>query len=85
MSTLDRRVQILVRPDDYRQLEREAVRTGQSVAALIREAIAARLGAGGTAKASAAAQLLASVDSGAAVSWSAAKSALERELAAKLP
>ncbi len=84
MSTLDRRVQILVDPSDYQRLEREAARSGQSVAAVIRDAIAARLNAGGGARANAAAQLLASADRGAGDSWSAAKAALERDLAAKL-
>lgn len=37
--TLDRRLQILLDEDQYRRLEKHASRRGESVAALVREAI----------------------------------------------
>ena len=87
MSTLDRRVQLLLDPQQYEDVEREAVRSGQSVAAVIREAIAARLASGTTARAAAARRLLVSADpdEDGGEDWSDVKSALADRLASKLP
>lgn len=63
MSTLDRRVQLLIEPAEYQQLERVALRGGQSVAAVIREAIRFRLSSGLEARAAAAERLLDTADS----------------------
>jgi Ribbon-helix-helix protein, copG family len=86
-STLDRRVQILIDPAQYEQIEREAARTHQSVAAVIRDAIAARLSASDLVRETAAARLLASADSvnSAGEDWLDAKEALSASLASKLP
>jgi hypothetical protein len=87
MSVLDRRVQILLDPAQYADVEREAARTGRSVAAVIREAIAARLASGEAARSAAAARLLQSADSDDAVGedWEQSKAALEGSLGSKLP
>ena len=86
MSTLERRVQILLDPKQYAQLEREAVRTGQSVAAIIRESIADRLAGSRSSRSAAARRLLLSADSvdSPEDDWSMTKSALEQELIGKL-
>jgi hypothetical protein len=85
MSVLERRVQILLDPTQYEQVQREAARTGQSVAAVIRDAIADRLTSRDAVRAAAAASLLASVDdSGGAEDWQVTKAALDDELAAKM-
>ena len=87
MSTLERRVQILLDPVQYEDVEREAVRTGQSVAAVIRDAISARLSSGNAARAAAAQRLLSSADSdsGSAEDWSDSKAAFTAQLAARIP
>ncbi len=86
MSLLERRVQILLDPAQYEEVQREAVRTGQSAAAVIRDAIADRLTSRDAVRAAAAHSLLGSVDeSGDAEDWQVTKAALDDELAAKLP
>ena len=85
MSTLDRRVQILLDPVQYEDVEKEAARTGQSVAAVIRDAIASRLASSGAARSAAARRLLASANAEAAEDWSIAKAMLGDQLASKLP
>ncbi|HEX4430468.1 MAG TPA: ribbon-helix-helix protein, CopG family [Frankiaceae bacterium] len=87
MSTLERRVQILLDPAQYEAVEREAARTGQSAAAVIREAIAARLASTSATRAAAAKRLIASADPAteAGEDWSDSKSAMEGELASRLP
>lgn len=84
MSTLDRRIQILVDKDQYAQVEREAKRTKQSVAAVIPQAISERLAAHESVRAAAAERLLASADKGRGENWSAAKDEIESALSAKL-
>lgn len=85
--SLDRRVQVLLDPKQYLAVEREAARSGQSVAAVIRDSIARRLAAGDSARAAAARRLLASADTTdpAGEDWADSKAALEGELTAKLP
>ena len=87
MSTLERRVQILLDPGQYADVEREAIRTGQSVAAVIREAIAGRLASGNAARAAAAQRLLASADpdTESGEDWSDSKVALADQMVSKLP
>jgi hypothetical protein len=85
MSLLERRVQILLDPVQYDEVQREAARTGQSVAAVIRDAITARLTSRDAVRAAAAANLLERVDDLEAEDWQVTKSALEDDLAAKLP
>jgi hypothetical protein len=87
MSTLERRVQLLLDPAQYEDVEREAIRTGQSVAAVIRDAIAARLSSGSAARAAAAQRLLASADPDgeSGEDWSESKAALADLLVSKLP
>jgi hypothetical protein len=58
MSTLTRRVQILLDEQRHNRLEREAARKGTSVAALIREAIDRTYPSGPASRAEAAASLL---------------------------
>lgn len=87
MSTLDRRVQILLDRAQYEQVEREAKQTGQSVAAVIRDAITVRLSTGHDARAAAIDRLLASADSDdePGEDWADSKRAMEDALIAKLP
>lgn len=87
MSVLDRRVQILVNPEQYSELEREARRTGRSVASLIRQSIDDLLAGLRSSRASAAERLLRSADpvSDSQEDWDATKQALERDLAGILP
>lgn len=86
MSVLERRVQILVEPEQYSELEREAARTGRSVASLIRESIADHLASLRSSRSAAAERLLASADSvdSPADDWVVTKAALEQELIGKL-
>lgn len=85
MSVLDRRVQLLLDPAQYERLEHEALRTGQSVAAVIRSAVADRLASSDAPKAAAARRLIESADSGQpGEDWADAKAAIEQGLAAKL-
>ncbi len=87
MSTLERRVQILLDPAQYEEVEQEASRTGQSVAAVIRDAIAVRLAGGRAARAAAAQRLLASADPDTehGEEWTDSKSALVNALGSRLP
>lgn len=87
MSGLDRRVQILVSPDQYADLEREAVRTSRSVASLIRESIDDHLAGLRSHRSGAAERLLASADSldSPADDWAVTKLAMEQELIGKFP
>ena len=87
MSGLERRVQLLVDPQQYSELEREAARTGRSVASLIRESIADHLAGLRSSRSAAADRLLASADSidSAEDDWVVTKAALEQELIGKLP
>jgi hypothetical protein len=86
MSVLDRRVQLLLDPQQYEQLEREAARSGKSVAAVVREAIGARLAVGGGARAAAAQRLLvvAEADELPGQDWSEAKTDMAEALDRKL-
>lgn len=86
MSALERRVQILLDQIQYEQVQREAARTRQSVAAVIRDAIGARLASGDAARAAAAQRLLASADrnDSPAEDWAEVKSGLEQSVASKL-
>jgi predicted DNA-binding protein len=86
MSVLDRRVQILLDAERYEHLEREASSRGQSVAAIIREAIDSRLATHDAPRQAAADYLLASADTSGAREddWADVKAAMETDLAAKL-
>lgn len=86
MSLSERRVEILLDRAQYEQLEREEMRTGQSVAALIRDAIAARLSAGEDAKRVAVDRLLTwgdKAEAGVGEDWTDMKAAYEEALDAK--
>ena len=87
MSVLERRVQILVNPEQYGELEREAARTGRSVASLIRESIDDHLAGMRSSRSAAAERLLLSADSVASPEddWAVTKAALEQELIGKIP
>ncbi len=80
-------MQILLAHAQYEAVEREAARTGQSAAAVIRDAIDARLASGDAARSAAAKRLIASADpdTEGGEDWSEAKSALAEQLASKLP
>jgi len=86
MSVLERRVQILVDPEQYAELEREAARTGRSVASVIRESIADHLAGLQSSRSAAAERLLVSADSvdSPADEWADTKVAIEQELVGKL-
>jgi hypothetical protein len=87
MSTLDRRVQILVNPEQYAELEREARRSGRSVASLVRQSIDDHLAGLRSSRSAAGERLLRSADpvSDAQEDWDMTKGAIERELRGKLP
>ena len=76
MSALERRVQILLDKEQYAQVEREAQRTKQSVAAVIRQAISERLATRESVRAAAARRLLATADQGPGEDWGSTKAAL---------
>ncbi len=82
MSVLDRRVQLLLDQERYAALEREAQASHRSVAAVIREAIDARLDHGAAARRAAARRFLASVDpdDAPAVDWEVEKAAIENDM-----
>jgi len=86
MSVLDRRVQILVNPEQYSELEREARRTGRSVASLIRQSIDDHLAGLRTSRSAAAERLLLSADPAGdqQEDWDDTKSAMEQDLTGKL-
>lgn len=82
MSTLDRRVQVLFDPAQYAALEHEASKHNQSVAAVIREAVAERLRKPRASATEALAKLYASADAHPTpgpIDWEAEKDAFERE------
>ena len=87
MSVLDRRVQILVNPEQYAELEREAQRAGRSVASLIRQSIDDHLAGQRSSRSAAAERLLSSADPVGTQQddWETTKEALERDLSRKLP
>lgn len=84
MSTLERRVQILLDKEQYAQIEREAKRTKQSVAAVIRQAISARLATHESVRAAAAKRFLASADQGQGEDWMTAKETMESALSTRV-
>lgn len=77
---------MMIDHDRYRLLQREAERTGHSVAAVIRLAVDRLLAAGPSVRSAAAASLLDSAHptTEPAVEWSEVKQTLEAALAAKL-
>ncbi len=79
---MERRVQLLLDPAQYAQVEVIAEREGKSVSAVIREAIGQRLTRNGDLRAVAAARLLSSTDEGEAapIDWQVEKEAMERQL-----
>ncbi len=87
MSALERRLQILLDQERYALVESEASRSGRSVAAVIREAIDLRFSSDIAVRASAAAAFLAATAdlAGRGEDWLDAKSAMEDELARRLP
>jgi hypothetical protein len=87
MPGLERRVQILVDPEQYAELEREAHRTGRSVASVIRQSITDHLGGLRSGRSAAGERLLRSADPVTDVQeeWATTKAAMERDLAGKLP
>ena len=81
MATLDRRVQVLFDPAQYAALEHEASKRNQSVAAVIREAVAERLRQPQTSAAEALERLFANGDahpSPGPIDWEAEKDSFER-------
>lgn len=84
MSALERRVQILLDKEQYAQVEREAQRTKQSVAAVIRQAISERLATRESVRAAAARRLLATADQGPGEDWGSTKAALASMLSDKV-
>lgn len=87
MSLLERRVQLLLGRARYEQVQREAERTSQSVAAVIRRAIDRCLGAQLSVRAAAADRLLAdsSDEAEAADEWSDIKTAIEADSDIRFP
>lgn len=87
MSVLERRLQILLASDQYSQVEREARRSGSSVAGVIRAAIAQYLDSHSPARAQAADRLLASADDETATgtAWEVAKAEIDADLAGRVP
>lgn len=78
MSTLDRRLQVLVHPDQYAQLERAAAVRGCSVGAIVRQAVDAYLDPGGPARErSAQAFLDLPMDDGTGMEWREMKDAYD--------
>ncbi len=81
MATLDRRVQVLFDPAQYAALEHEASLRNQSVAAVIREAVAERLRQPRATATEALARLFASADAHPTpgpIDWEAEKDEFER-------
>lgn len=88
MATLERRVQVLFDPAQYAALEAEAAAQRQSVAAVIREAVDARLRARRTTQQEALDRLFASADTDPSlgpIDWEAEKDSFEREYLRDLP
>lgn len=87
MATLERRVQVLFDPAVYTALEAEAEAERQSVAAIIRDAVDARLRIRKSSKQEALDRLFASGDKypSGHIDWEAEKDFLEREHLRDLP
>lgn len=88
MATLERRVQVLFDPAQYAALEAEAAAQRQSVAAIIREAVDARLRARRTTQQEALERLFASGDRNPTlgpIDWDEEKEHFEREILRDLP
>lgn len=88
MAALERRLQILLDENRYSKIADEAERTGRSIAAIIREAIDARLAADEHRRRVAARRLLqmaSAPNSESAEDWEDMKAAWEDELAGRLP
>lgn len=87
MSALERRFQILLDQERYALVEREAARSGRSVAAVIREAIDLRFGSEVTVRANAATAFLAATadprEPG--EDWAESKAAMDAELVRRVP
>jgi len=80
MSVLDRRLQVLVHPDQYAQLEQAAAARGCSVATIVRAAVEAYLDPGGPERRRAARAFLdADIDAGAGRSWEEMKDDYDRD------
>lgn len=82
MATLDRRVQVRFDSAQYAALEHEAATQNQSVAAVIREAVAERLRQPRTSATEALARLFASADAHPTpgpIDWEAEKDSFERD------
>jgi hypothetical protein len=82
MPTLDRRVQVLFDPVQYAALEHEASLHNQSVAAVIREAVAERLRQPKTSASEALERLFARADAHPTpgpINWEEEKDAFERD------
>jgi Ribbon-helix-helix protein, copG family len=87
MSTLERRLQILLDQERYSKVEEEAARSGRSVAAVIREAIDLRFAPGASARSAAAVEFLAmtSAPTEPGEDWSDMKAAMAADLARRAP
>ena len=87
MATLERRVQVLFDPAVYAALEAEAEIERQSVAAIIRDAVDARLRTRKTSKQEALERLFASGDKhpSGPIDWESEKDSFEREYLQDLP
>lgn len=87
MSTLERRLQILLDQERYALVESEASRSGRSVAAVIREAIDLRFASDLALRANAAVAFLDSTadPGGPGEDWVDAKAAMEADLERRLP
>lgn len=87
MSTLERRLQILLDQERYSKVEEEAERSGRSVAAVIREAIDVRFEPGAAVRSAAAVEFLAMTEGSAeaAEDWADVKAAMAADLARRVP
>lgn len=87
MSRLEKRLQILLDHERFTKVEEEAVRSGRSVAAVIREAIDLRFAPDASARASAAAGFLAltAQPSGPGEDWADVKAAMSAEISKRVP
>lgn len=87
MSLLERRLQILLDQERYALVESEALLSGRSVAAVIREAIDLRFSADVTLRPHAAAAFLAATadPGGPGEGWAEVKAAMDDDLARRLP
>lgn len=85
MSTLDRRLQILLDDERYQRLQREALESGRSVAGIIREAIDLRFSTGDAARIEAGRLLIAEFSDSAEPEpdWSESKVVLDSDLGVK--